>query len=218
MALYTSRDGRRFSRAGGTEPWVEPGRPGDFDYGYACFTAAGAMVHDGRMVIPYLAIPHKQWVTGRIDNPVLAPDAARAASEADFRRAVELGQESESLKSARTTGGLILREDGWARLEPEREKGRVLTKQFVFEGGRLRLNADCRWGTVRAELLDPHLRPYEGFSAEACDPIHTRGRDTIWHDVTWRGRGDVSPLWNKPVRLVLHLDQASVYSFEFAKS
>ena len=41
----------------------------------------------------------------------------------------------------RSIGALILREDGWARLQPSYERGRVITRQFVFEGNALQRNA-----------------------------------------------------------------------------
>jgi hypothetical protein len=164
------------------------------------------------MVIPYLAIPHKQWVTGRIDNPTLVPAAARDASAAAYRDAIARGEDPETLKN-RCAMGLVLREDGWAQLRPQRERGRVLTKQFVFEGAKLRVNADCARGAVKVALLDPSHEPYEGFGADACDGLH--GPD-VWHTVTCRGKSDVRALWNKPVRIEFQLHDASLYAFEFA--
>ena len=110
----------------------------------------------------------------------------------------------------RSIGALILREDGWARLQPTYERGRVITRQFVFEGDQLRINADTRGGCIRVEMLDPDFKAYASFSFDDCSPIS--GDDT-WHTVRWKG--DLRSLWNKPVRLVFHLNQASLFSFQF---
>ena len=42
--------------------------------------------------------------------------------------------------------------------------------------------------------------------------------DKIWHTVSWKGKKDVRTLWNKPIRLVFHLHQASIYAFQFVES
>ena len=93
--------------------------------------------------------------------------------------------------------------------------GQVITRQFVFEGDMLRLNADMSGGFVRVEVLDPNFQPYPGFAAEECDPIHAP-ISQVWHTVSWQGQNDLRMLWNKPVRLLFHLHQASLYAFEFA--
>ena len=113
---------------------------------------------------------------------------------------------------------MILREEGWAQLRSEYETGRVITRQFVFEGDRLRLNADVCGGSIRVEVLDPMFRPYAGFALELCDPLAGGPPDQVWHEVRWQGSGDVRALWNKPVRLIFHLQHASLYAFEFAAS
>ena len=60
MGLYTSRGGRRWTRVNGPGPWVDNGKPGSIDYGYAYFTAAGRLTYDGKTHIPYLAGADKQ--------------------------------------------------------------------------------------------------------------------------------------------------------------
>jgi hypothetical protein len=213
LALYVSRDGARFTRAHGpAEPWVDNGPPGSPDYGYACFTAAGALTSGGRTIIPYCANPVQQWTIERADNPVLAPAAARVIFTERYAIAKALGADPYSTNTRRTVGGLVLREDGYAALRCRHRAGRALTKQFVFEGDRLRVNADVRFGHARIEALDPHHRPYPGFSAAECDVLHG---DSVWHTITWQGNSDVRALWNQPVRLAIHLDDADLYGFEF---
>ena len=211
LGLYTSRDGRRWQHVGGPAAWVDTGAPGEQDYGFACFTPAGALVHNGKMVIPYSANPQKQsWLQRPPPTPHYPPEAFEKQKRAwDIRQAAQGDPQTR-----RAVGGLILREDGWARLTPAYESGQVYTKQFVFEGDCLRVNADCAYGFVQVELLDPQFQPYQGFSAQLCDPVIGAG-DQIWHTVRWQGNADLRALWNKPVRILFHLHEASLYAFQF---
>ena len=93
--------------------------------------------------------------------------------------------------------------------------GKIITRQFVFEGDTLKLNAQAYGGYVKVEVLDPQFKPYEGFSADDCDPVYSDDPKQIWHTVRWKGNTDVRALWNKPVRIVFHLHQASLYAFQF---
>jgi hypothetical protein len=209
LGLYCSRDGKRWYRAG-RSPWVANRGPGSIDYGYLDGVAPNYLVHDGRMIIPYLAAPHKQWVTGRSDNPTLVPAEARDESAAELELLRSVGTDPNRL--GRSVGALVLREDGWAALRPTRESGRVYTRQFVFEGDTLRVNAACEYGAVRVEALDPYFNPYPGFAAADCAPLHGAG---VWHDVRWQGGSSVRALWDKPVRLRFELKQASLFAFQF---
>lgn len=213
LGLYSSRDGRRWQRAGGPGPWVDNRGPGSIDYGYACASTNGYLVHHGKMHVYYMAGPQKQhWFKGTPPRPVVP--------ETDFERAREEWVTTRDTATGygglrRSTGVLILREDGWAELRPTYERGTVYTKQFVFEGDTLRLNADVYGGYIRVAALDPYFKPYDGFSADDCDPVTTPRPDQIWHTVTWRGNQSVAALWNKPVRLAIQLNQASLFAFHF---
>ena len=114
----------------------------------------------------------------------------------------------------RGIGALVLREDGWAALRPKYEAGQVITKQFVFEGNALSVNADCAYGLIRVALLDSELKPYPGFSLEESIPLHAPSQQ-IWHPVNWKNGPDMRRLWNKPVRICFSLLESSLYGFQF---
>ncbi|MSP14327.1 MAG: hypothetical protein EXR62_15410 [Chloroflexi bacterium] len=216
MALYTSRDGRQFIRADGYKPWADNGPPGSQDYGYACHSAAGILVHGGKMVIPYTAQPHKQRITADV---ISAPEEEDRASQEHLALIAKYGAEDPRLPENdrnlhNAVAGLVLREDGWAEIKPVYEAGRATTRQFVFEGDQLRINADCSYGLVRVEILDPLLKAYPGFSLTECDPIHGLP-EKIWHTVSRNGSADVRSLWNKPIRLRFHLLESNIYAFQF---
>ena len=210
LSLQCSRDGRQWHRVGDSSPWVDNRGDGNIDSGFACFTLAGQLVHEGKTHILYGAASDRQHWFDREAGSDIVPRA-----EFERRQAEWLAQSNRPRRVS--VGALILREDGWAELRPRQQSGRVLTRQFVFEGSQLRVNADVsRGGSVRVEVIDPLLQPYEGFSDADCDPISGDSANT-WHAVRWRGKSDVSGLWDRPVRLAFLLDNASLFSFEFVE-
>ena len=220
-ALYASRDGHRFLRADGYQPWADNGPPGSQDYGYLAHTVSDYLLHDGRMVIAYSAFPHKQRDTRPAGVSNHAPAASSGASRHHIEELTRHGMGSPMMDEVRREapmqrgiGGLVLREDGWAALRPKYELGQVVTKQFVFEGDELRVNADCAYGTMRVALLDSELNPYPGFSLEQSVPLHAPSSQ-IWHTAAWEGGPDFRKLWNRPVRVQFSLLESTLYGFRF---
>ncbi len=220
-ALYASRDGIQFFRADGYRPWADNGPPGSQYYGYFCHTVAGYLLHKGQMVIPCSAFPHKQRDTRPAGVSNHAPPSSAAASRRHIDELTRYGFGSPMMDHVRPDlplqrgiGAIVLREDGWAALRPKYEAGQVITKQFVFEGNALRVNADCAYGLIRVALLDSELKPYPGFSLEDSVPIHAPS-EQIWHSATWKDSPDMRRLWNKPVRICFALLESSLYGFQF---
>lgn len=213
LALYCSRDGKRWQRVGGPEPWADNREPGSCDYGFVAPSVAGQLVHGGKTHILYNAIADKQHWFGPEPPFSIIPAV-------DFQRAKEEWQALRQVRGRyphweRSINALILREDGWAELRPVYEQGVVITRQFVFAGNSLRLNAACSGGYIRVEILDPNFQPYTGFPASECLPVFSNDPNQIWHAVRWQGDRDLSDLWNKPCRLKFHLHQASLFAFQF---
>ncbi|HKG24387.1 MAG TPA: hypothetical protein VKB09_02015, partial [Thermomicrobiales bacterium] len=179
-------------------------------------TAAGQLLHGGKCYIPYLACPDKQhWFEPGAPFSIV-PEAELEAARSEWEELVKVA--GAYRRRRRSVGALVLREDGWAELKPVDESGRVVTKQFVFEGDALRVNADCAGGYVRVELLDPSFQPYPGFSAAACVPLAEGDADGAWQTAHWKGEADLRSLWNKPCRLRFHLHRASLYAFQFVET
>ena len=200
LSLYVSRDGIHWQRASGSEPWVDTGRPGSYNYGFVAASVAGQLVHDGKTYIVHATNSKKQSWHGRPPQPkyknirplptTFVPEENFEKGDRDHARLVEfLGKYPREEGSIST---LILREDGWAELKPNYENGKVITRQFVFEGDALKINADAYGGYLTIEIVDPHFKPYDGFSSEDCDPITTDALNKIWHTVSWKKRSDVS--------------------------
>ncbi len=129
------------------------------------------------------------------------------------------GGYSTGHKPGRFTGGrqlglAKLRKDGYASLRADKDGGTLLTPPFIFAGDRLQLNLDAsiEGAEVHVELQDASGRALGGFSLDKSDPIHG---DRVAHDVTWRGKSDVSSLAGKPTRLHVRMRSTDLYSFQF---
>ena len=194
---------------------MDNGPPGSPDFGFVAGPPSDSSCHEGKMVIPYSAIPGQQWALPREDWQ-LVPESARKAQERNIAEAKRFGTYGEKTRRMERTTGGGLREDGWGMLRPTAGSGLVLTKQFVFEGDRLQINVHCN-GDVRVELLNPLFEPDPAVLGRGVrpDPIHSENRSTVWHTVMWKGRPDVRALWNKPVMARFQLREASLYAFPF---
>jgi hypothetical protein len=108
-----------------------------------------------------------------------------------------------------------LRLDGFVSLaSPMDSGGSVVTKPLRFAGRRLLVNCDCPNGWLRVELQDATGAPIPAFTERDCDAVRA---NSVRHQVTWKGKGDVSALAGKPVRVKLNMGDGEVYSFGFAE-
>lgn len=108
-----------------------------------------------------------------------------------------------------------LRKDGFVALHAGGETGEVLTRSLVFTGKRLLINhATDAVGWIRFELCDTQGKPIDGFSFYDSETLFG---NELEHEVTWRKGADLSQLAGKLVRLRLRLQNADIYSFQFAE-
>lgn len=221
-ALYCSRDGRHFTRADGYRPWADNDAHGGQYYGYLAHSVAGALYAGGKLIIPCSANPHKQRDTRPAGAAAHVPAAAAQEAQRHVDELTAHGGGNPMMDTVkpngalqRSIGALVLREDGWAALEPIYEQGDVYTVQFVFTGERLLINAQCDYGVIRAAVLDSELKPVPGFSLAECAPVHGPA-DRIWHEVRWGSGAPLRRLRERPVRLQFRLLEAALYAFRFA--
>jgi hypothetical protein len=106
-----------------------------------------------------------------------------------------------------------LRLDGFVSLNAPLEGGEMVTRSFIFEGGRLSLNiSTSAAGGARVELEDESGRPLPGFALEDCWEIVG---DTLDYTVRWKNGSAVASLAGRPVRMRIALRDADLYSFRF---
>ena len=92
--------------------------------------------------------------------------------------------------------------------------GEVVTRPVVFSGAHLFVNADARFGTLAAEVVDADGKPFPGYAAADCEGM-TR-LDSTKFALSWKG-GDLSRFAEKPVRFRFKLKVATLYSFWVSK-
>jgi hypothetical protein len=105
--------------------------------------------------------------------------------------------------------------------------GWLLTREFILEGNRLRVNLahdprPYRTPRLRVEILrhppfGGHWQfpeAYPGFGLEDCDPL--RG-DSTSLAVTWHGNPDLETLRGKPVYLRFELLHMNLFGFQMAE-
>lgn len=108
-----------------------------------------------------------------------------------------------------------LRIDGFVAAKAPLSGGQLLTKPITFSGQKLMLNfATSAAGSLRVELTDLEGKPLPGFALADCD--ETFG-DSLDRAITWNGKPDVASLSCKSVRLRFQLNDADLYSFQFAE-
>lgn len=106
-------------------------------------------------------------------------------------------------------GVASLRRDGFAGLVAN-GKGTVETKDLAFSGKHLFVNAECRFGTLAAEVLDQNGQAIRGYSLADCKTLS--GVDTTKARLTFAG-GDLGALAGRSVRIRFHLKCGTLYAF-----
>jgi hypothetical protein len=107
----------------------------------------------------------------------------------------------------------VMRLDGFVSADFDYTGGSLITPPLRFSGSRLVLNLDTGGGGGgRVEMLDAAGVPIPGFTLGAADPLNG---NSVRMPVTWEGKGDLSALAGKPVRLHMKMRSAKLYAFQF---
>jgi hypothetical protein len=104
------------------------------------------------------------------------------------------------------------RRHGFVSLDAGAAGGRVETKPLRLMSPHLVINADAREGEVRVALNEADGRPIAGFSADECGVL--RADDVRWSP-QWRN--EVSPPTDRPVRVVVQMTNARLFSISTSK-
>ena len=106
-------------------------------------------------------------------------------------------------------GAATLRRDGFAGMVAD-GRGELLTKPVVFSGRRLFVNAECRFGSVAAEIVGDDGKAIDGFSLDDCKAF--AGADSTKTELRFTG-GDLAALAGRPVRFRFRIHCGTLYSF-----
>ncbi len=106
-----------------------------------------------------------------------------------------------------------LRLDGFISAYAPYKGGELVTKPFIFTGGRMSLNfATSAAGEIRVEIQDEIGNPFAGYHLEDANTIIGNEIDRV---VSWKNGANVTNLAGKTVRLRFVMKDAHLYSFRF---
>ena len=187
-----SRDGRTFCRPDRTAA-IAASRwgSGKWDTGYLSPMGGICVIKDERLWFYYTAV--------RGDARERTPSSSDP----------EIGWRRNGMYFNCSVGVATLRRDGFAGLVADGD-GTIVTRPVVFSGRRLFVNAECRFGSLAAEVLDDSGIPIAGFSAADCRALERR--DETKAELSWKG-GDLSSLAGRPVCFRFRIACGTLYSF-----
>lgn len=190
-----SRDGKTFIPREAPDIAPEGWGSGKWDTGYLSPTGGVCVIKDERLCFYYSG---------------LRGDGLRPSQNADG--SVIPGRGRPRTKGTYVNGSIglaTLRRDGFAGMVAD-ARGEIETKPLVFDGGHLFVNAECRFGSLAAEILGEDGKPLPGFSATDCTPF--RHADSTKAELRFAG-GDLAALAGRPVSLRFILHCATLYAF-----
>ena len=113
-------------------------------------------------------------------------------------------------------GRLQMRRDGFVSQDAGTDEGRLTTLPFTLEGSRLQVNMDASSrGWLKVEILDETGHALWGYAKAEADRLMF---NDLAQTVTWEGRGDLSSLRGRSVRLRFIGQFVKLYSFQLTDS
>jgi len=112
-----------------------------------------------------------------------------------------------------SVGRVRIRLDGFVSQDAPRAVGHLTTVPLRFTGNRLEVNMDgSAGGWLKVEVLDESMNPIQGFSEGEGDFLWG---NSVRKPVTWKGKGDLSTLAGRIVRLHFIGRSVKLYAFQF---
>lgn len=177
------------------------------------------------------AIAASRWGSGKWDTGYLSPmggicvikgerlwfyyTAMRgdATETTPYSKDREIGWRRNGMHFNASIGVATLRRDGFVGLVAD-GRGEVTTKPVTFSGKHLFVNAECRFGSLAAEVLDEHGNVLPGFAAADCLPLART--DSTKAEIAWKG-ANLASLTGRSVRFRFQLHCGTFYSFWVSK-
>ena len=186
-----SRDGRTFEPRDEADISPEGWGSGSWDSGYLSSIGGICVVKDERLWFYYSG---------------LRGDATRLSTGKLWRR--------NGMYSNGAIGAATLRRDGFAGMVAD-GKGEIVTRPVTFSGRHLFVNAECRFGSLAAEIAGEDGKPLEGFAKEDCKAFSRA--DSTKTELVFKG-GDLSAFAGRPVRIRFFIHCGTLYSFWISPS
>ena len=202
--FMSSRDGRTFQIW--PESFRRPGiqRPGSWTYGdnyqnWGLVETASTLPGAPNELSMYVTEAYK----------------SQFAREPDSERGVYVSEsDPDTPELVNRLRRYTIRIDGFVSVQAPLSGGTVLTRPLTFEGDQLEINfSTSAAGGIRVEIQDLEGTPLTGYGLDDCHPQYGDQLDRI---VTWKKMPSLEGLAGKPVRMLIELQDADLYSFQFA--
>lgn len=109
--------------------------------------------------------------------------------------------------------GLVkLRKEGFISMRGPKNGGVLNTRQLLWPGGELVVNANAVAGEFKVRVTDVNRKVLPGFDYGDCEPLQG---DHVAHQVRWKERS-INELAGKVVRIEFFLRNADLYTFRAA--
>lgn len=184
--LAVSRDGEHWTCPDRSKPFIPLGKQGEFDSG-SLYMANGCLEVGDELWFYFSGSPlkHEEATIEKLSVP---------SNRRGFSRA-------------------IAKRDRLVSVTADAAGGTMQTPLMRFNGGRLIINAMARvGGKVRVGLLDAEGQSIPGRGIEDCVALTTDSRS--W-TVSWTDGDNVSKWSTTPIRLLIELQDAEVFGFQF---
>lgn len=106
-------------------------------------------------------------------------------------------------------GVATIKKERLISLRGPRGGGVVITRQILWPGGKLLLNADTSGGEIKVRLSDAKRRVLDGFDYDDCVPLDS---DSVRHTVRWKDKS-IESIAGQTIRLEIFLKEADLYTF-----
>lgn len=194
--LIVSRDGFNWHRCANRATFFPMGAAGQWD-SHWLVTASQIVYDEDRMLFYYAGnnVP-------RSDLPA-------------YRKSEKPGGEYR-------IGVATLPRDRFQALSPLRldQPAIIETRPLALAGdGDLLINADARFGQIRAELCDSSGEIIPGYAREDCQPIEA---DRLDHQIRWKAKSlgsaiDRTKIFRRSLRIRFYLNRASLFAASWSK-
>jgi hypothetical protein len=126
---------------------------------------------------------------------------------------VPINNKEMSIYHSKSQHRYTLRIDGFASIHAGHQKGSMLTKSFIFNGGNLILNySTSAAGSLKVEIIDSNGKPMKGFTLNDCKIMVG---DKIEQKVIWKSNKNLKKLNRKVIQLKFLMKECDLYSYKF---
>jgi hypothetical protein len=107
-----------------------------------------------------------------------------------------------------------VRVDGFISINAPYTGGDLVTKPITFKGDNLFINySTSAVGSIKIEILDIAGQAVPGYELDNCIAIYG---DELHRKVVWKKKPNLAELKDKPIRLRVMMNDADLYSIQFA--